>query len=197
MQLQRERRRWTRTQSHVSGRISFLNGQKHRSCDCEILNVSSGGALIKVLNATDVPDTFCLVIDKQEDRSIVCQAARRHRDHLGVAFTEPLPVNLVRLFATSGVAPSQPTGFYTWQNRHVEMYDIRRGHDVELRLTPEMVRDGMKFLKDSGQLIGTQPLRDEFVYELLRACLSKQKLDLKSRDSSGQQSVPSSEQATV
>jgi hypothetical protein len=99
-----ERRRAPRTWVQRRGQLIVVRGLRATSTiDCQVLNTSKGGALIKVQRAADLPDDFYLVIDAQPERKITCLVARRGKTMLGVRFV-PQPSCNVRVMrgSTSG-----------------------------------------------------------------------------------------------
>jgi len=82
-----ERRRAPRSWVRRRGQVIIVRGLRGTTAiDCQVLNTSKGGALIKVERAADLPDDFYLVIDGQLERKITCSVARRGRTLLGVRF---------------------------------------------------------------------------------------------------------------
>jgi hypothetical protein len=82
-----ERRRAPRSWVRRRGQVIVVRGLRGTSAiDCQVLNTSKGGALIKVERAADLPDDFYLVIDSQPDRKMTCSVARRGQTLLGVRF---------------------------------------------------------------------------------------------------------------
>jgi hypothetical protein len=82
-----ERRRAPRSWVRRRGQVIIVRGLRGTSAiDCQVLNTSKGGALIKVDRAADFPDDFYLIIDGQLERKITCSVARRGQTLLGVRF---------------------------------------------------------------------------------------------------------------
>jgi hypothetical protein len=81
------RRRAPRSWVRRSGQLIIVRGLRGISTiDCQVLNTSIRGALIKVVCASDIPDDFYLIIDGQPERKITCSVARRSQKLLGVRF---------------------------------------------------------------------------------------------------------------
>jgi hypothetical protein len=96
-----ERRRSPRTWVKRRGQLIVVRGLRGTSTvDCQVLNTSKGGALIKVQRTADLPDDFYLVIDAQPERKITCTVARRGQTLLGVRFV-PQPNCNVRVIRAS------------------------------------------------------------------------------------------------
>jgi hypothetical protein len=96
-----ERRRSPRTWVQRRGQLVVVRGLRGTSAiDCQVLNTSKGGALIKVHRAADLPDDFYLIIDAQPERKITCSVARRGQTLLGVRFV-PQPNCNVRVMRGS------------------------------------------------------------------------------------------------
>jgi hypothetical protein len=69
------------------GQLITVKGLKGTSAfACQVLNMSKGGALIRVDRAADIPDDFYLIIAGQQERRITCSVARRGQRLLGVRF---------------------------------------------------------------------------------------------------------------
>jgi hypothetical protein len=90
-----ERRRSPRAWVRRRGQVIVVRALKATSTiDCQVLNTSKGGALIKVQRAADLPDDFYLVIDAQPERKITCTVARRGQTLLGVRFVPQTNCNV-------------------------------------------------------------------------------------------------------
>ncbi len=82
-----ERRRAPRHWVRRPGQVIVVRGLRGiATIDCQVLNTSKGGALIKVERAADLPDDFYLIIDSQPERKMTCSVARRGQTLLGVRF---------------------------------------------------------------------------------------------------------------
>ena len=82
-----ERRRAPRHWVRRRGQVIVVRGLRGTAAiDCQILNTSKSGALVKVERAADLPDDFYLIIDSQPDRKMTCTVARRGQTLLGVRF---------------------------------------------------------------------------------------------------------------
>jgi hypothetical protein len=91
MRTHAERRRAPRSWVRRRGELIIVRGLRGTSTiDCQILNTSLRGALIKVVRASDIPDDFYLIIDGQQERKITCSVARRGQKLLGVRFVQRL-----------------------------------------------------------------------------------------------------------
>jgi hypothetical protein len=83
--MQGDQRQFARAHVLRRGRIVFARG--HSSVDCVVLDLSSGGARLKVDAWLGLPDRFELRIEK----GLVREAVVRHRtpDATGVEFIDP------------------------------------------------------------------------------------------------------------
>jgi hypothetical protein len=82
-----ERRRAPRSWVRRRGQVIVVRGLRGTlAIDCQVLNTSKSGALVKVERAADLPDDFYLVIDSQPERKMTCSVARRGQTLLGVRF---------------------------------------------------------------------------------------------------------------
>jgi len=82
-----DRRRAPRSWIRRSGQVIVVKGLRHTSTiDCQVLNTSTCGALVRVDRAADVPDDFYLTINGQPERKMTCSVARRKPTLLGVRF---------------------------------------------------------------------------------------------------------------
>ncbi len=96
----RERRRSMRVWVRSPGKVTVLRGLRDSATiPCTILNRSKGGALIKVPDASVVPDDFYLTYDEDPNRKMVCAVVRRSRQLLAVRYiSQPsTEVRVVRL----------------------------------------------------------------------------------------------------
>jgi hypothetical protein len=96
----RERRRSMRVWVRSPGKVTVLRGLRgSATIACTILNRSKGGALIKVPDASAVPDDFYLAYDEDPNRKMVCAVVRRSRQLLAVRYiSQPsTEVRVVRL----------------------------------------------------------------------------------------------------
>jgi hypothetical protein len=83
--MQGDQRRFARAHVLRRGRIVFRRG--YSSVDCVVLDLSAGGARLKVDSWLGLPDRFELRIEK----GLVREAVVRHRapDMTGVEFVDP------------------------------------------------------------------------------------------------------------
>lgn len=84
-QAHNARRRHPRVKTLKSGQVIYKNS----TCvnDCVVLNMSPGGAALKLTDAVDLPETFLL---KLEHGPVYrCHVCWRHRDKIGVMFIQP------------------------------------------------------------------------------------------------------------
>lgn len=89
-----ERRRFARRKVLKGGRIVFNQGRS--TIECQIRDLSAGGARLQVASAFGIPDEFTLAFD-DGSASLLCVIRRKGPTILGVEFT-------------SGVAPGVKAG---------------------------------------------------------------------------------------
>jgi hypothetical protein len=78
-----ERRRFQRTNIRKAAKVVAARCQQ--LIGCTVLNVSMGGAVIAVANATDIPDEFELTFDAAHTLR-PCRVAWRIENRIGVSF---------------------------------------------------------------------------------------------------------------
>lgn len=79
-----ERRQAARQRTLKGARIVFNDG--FSTIDCQVRNLSTIGALLRVASAIGIPDRFTLRFD--DGRSFSCVVARRAVDAVGVSFID-------------------------------------------------------------------------------------------------------------
>jgi hypothetical protein len=83
----RERRRSKRVWVRSPGQLTILRGLRDASTIvCTIVNRSAGGALIRVPDASRVPDDFYLSYDEKPGRKMVCSVVRRSKQLVAVRY---------------------------------------------------------------------------------------------------------------
>jgi len=94
-----EKRKATRSRTLLGGVIAFNN--RASTMDCQVRNLSAGGAKVKFTNTAVVPDQFDLQIARKE-RSFRARMVWRAPNEAGVAFLSeynndvPVPLELAR-----------------------------------------------------------------------------------------------------
>jgi len=91
-----ERRRAPRSRTLLGGIIAF-NGRRS-TLDCQIRNLSDGGALMMISDAVALPQAFELEITSRQ-RQYSARAVWRSGERVGVVFTDPaeaVPLDLMR-----------------------------------------------------------------------------------------------------
>lgn len=73
-----ERRRAPRKAVRISAEISIADSVM---CECTIMNISDGGAMLKIPTGHVIPEEFMLI-----PPSRLCRVAWRKEDRIGVAF---------------------------------------------------------------------------------------------------------------
>ena len=78
-----ERRKFQRTKVHKAARVIAARCQQ--LIGCTVLDLSIGGAVIAVANASDVPNEFDLTFDAARTMR-PCRVAWRTDNRIGIAF---------------------------------------------------------------------------------------------------------------
>jgi hypothetical protein len=78
-----ERRKSTRSRTYLGGTIAF--NKRNSTMDCQVRNVSPGGAKVVLTNAAIIPDHFDLTIARK-DRSFRARMVWRGLNEAGVVF---------------------------------------------------------------------------------------------------------------
>ena len=79
----KNRHRYKRSSVFCAGKIIFDDGV----IDCDVLNISAGGAQIRVVGDLEPPDSFSLRIEGFDEFN--CEVVRRAGSKYGLAFHEP------------------------------------------------------------------------------------------------------------
>ena len=58
-------------------------------CECAMVNVSKGGAKLRLKDVTKVPDHFALLLSKNGKVYRMCDVVRREEQAVGVRFSTP------------------------------------------------------------------------------------------------------------
>jgi PilZ domain len=84
-----ERRRSTRQNCRLYGRVHFNDGRKSKALPCTIRDISYEGARIELSDPVDIPDAIDLYIP-QKHRILHASVRWRHGNRVGVAFSSVL-----------------------------------------------------------------------------------------------------------
>lgn len=79
---QKDRRQFGRRDTFLRGTVVTEDGV---SLPCTIVNVSDGGAALRMTGDAEVPDTFFLVV-QSDDMIVSCRVAHRTDGKIGIAY---------------------------------------------------------------------------------------------------------------
>jgi PilZ domain len=68
---------------------AWIAVQSEKYLDCELSDISMGGAKIKVKGETVIPDRFVLAFNPQGTPNRACRVVWRKEEHLGLQFESP------------------------------------------------------------------------------------------------------------
>ena len=86
--LERERRKHTRRTVRYK---AWIDVSADEMIDCELVDISEGGAKVQVNDRAQVPNHFVLLLSRQGSPQRPCRVVWRDEQHIGVQFAAITP----------------------------------------------------------------------------------------------------------